>query len=198
MAGFLDEGDQLSETNALQFTIASALARLGTVLPVRVVAVASVGALAPAGMVDVQPMVAQTDGNGTTVPHGVIHGLPYIRIQGGAGAIILDPAVGDNGLALIANRDISAIKATGQPGPPGSRRRFDLADGIYLGGCLNGAPTMFVRFSTDGIEICSAAGIRITGDLTVTGGVTAGFGTGDAVTLQHHTHSGGSPPTAGT
>lgn len=44
----------------------------------------------------------------------------------------------------------------------------------------------------------------LTGNLTVTGAITAtesivaGQGGGDSVTLQHHTHDGGEPPTPGT
>jgi hypothetical protein len=51
-----------------------------------------------------------------------------------------------------------------------------------------------ITLTPDGITIVLQNGdaVAITGDLTVTGDITAGFGGGDSVTLQNHTHSGGS------
>ncbi len=51
--------------------------------------------------------------------------------------------------------------------------------------------------------VLTPGGIAITGNVTVTGDVTAGFGGGDSVTLQGHTHpdpEGGDvgPPNPGT
>ena len=34
----------------------------------------------------------------------VIHNVPYMRIQGGANGIILDPAIGDIGIATVCDR----------------------------------------------------------------------------------------------
>jgi phage baseplate assembly protein gpV len=36
-----------------------------------------------------------------------------------------------------------------------------MADGLYLGGVLNGTPTQFVRFSTTGIEISSPTQVKM-------------------------------------
>lgn len=48
-------------------------------------------------------------------------------------------------------------------------------------------------------NIQSFAGSTYSGNIATGGSITAGFGTGDQVTVQHHTHpSNGSPPTPGT
>jgi hypothetical protein len=98
-------------------------------------------------------------GDGTTVEHGTIHHCPYQRLQGGANAIIIDPEVGDLGIAIFADRDISSVMANKAQANPGSRRRFDMADGMYLGGVLNGTPSQWVRFSAAGIEMVSPTAI---------------------------------------
>lgn len=191
--------------NSQAFLVASLLAKQQTSAVVQVKAVRG-GGMDAVGFVDVQPMVAQIDGAGNTTPHGTVHNLPFFRLQGGANAIILDPQPGDIGLAVFASRDISAVKSTRAPAQPGSRRRFDMADGLYIGGFLNGAPTQVIAFTAEGISVTSPTKVTITaptvavdGDLTATGGITAGFGGGASVTLQHHTHpANGSPPTAGT
>ena len=184
--------------NAHAFLIQSLLNRAATATLVQVKAVTNAGGIAPVGYVDVQPMVAQVDGVGNAVPHGGVHNLPYFRIQGGASAIILDPQVGDIGVAVFCDHDISAVKASKAPATPGSWRRFDMADGVYIGGVLNGTPTQYIAFTSSGISI-AAPTVAIIGDLTVTGGVTAGFGGADSVTLQHHKHpANNTPPTAGT
>ena len=51
------------------------------------------------------------------------------------------------------------------PGPvnPGSFRRFDLADGIYLGGILgfNGNPTQYVQFNNQGMTLADLNGNKV-------------------------------------
>lgn len=154
------------------------------------------------GTVDVQPMVHQIDGTGKTYPHGIVHGLPYFRLQGGNVAIIMDPVVGDIGIAIFCDRDISAAAAAKTPSKPGSRRRFDWADGLYIGGVLGQAPQHILALSQPGVSdpsrgIVGAQGIvlssnlpvQIIGDLHVSGAVIAGYGGSDAVGLQTHVHT---------
>jgi hypothetical protein len=129
---------------------------------VEVISVTNAGGLSPVGFVDVSPMVHQVDGKGNATPHGVIHNLPYFRLQGGANAVIIDPVAGDIGGAMFCSRDISAVKATRGANVPGSQRTFDPADGLYFGGWLNGQPTQYIRFSTAGIEIITPATSTIT------------------------------------
>jgi Phage protein Gp138 N-terminal domain/GpV Apex motif len=185
-----------SEYNRLRFVFQQLMARAATATLVMVKAVHNAGELAPVGLIDVQPMVAQIDGAGKTTPHGIIHNIPYMRVQGGANAVIIDPVVGDIGLAVFASRDISSVKATKQPSGPGSRRRHSMADGLYIGGFLNAVPTQFIRFSGDGVEIKSTT-VTITGDVHITGDVqvdktlTATTNViGGGKSLKTHTHGG--------
>ena len=78
------------------------------------------GGIAAPPLVSVQPMVNQTDGQGNPTPHGIINNVPAFRLQGGTGAIIADPVVGDIGLLACAMSDISAVKQTNAPANPGS------------------------------------------------------------------------------
>jgi hypothetical protein len=143
------------------FVIGQALAQLSTSTVVRVVAVTNAGGLAPVGFVDVQPLVNQLDGAGNAVPHGVLHHLPYFRLQGGTDAVILDPKVGDLGIAVFASRDISAVKASKAQANPGSWRSYDMADGLYVGGLLNGTPVQYVQFTAGGINVVSPAKVTV-------------------------------------
>lgn len=163
--------DQATEFAALQFIIASYVAQMATATLVRVVSCTNSGGLSPWGTVDVQPVIAQLAGDNTAVQHQRLFRLPYVRIQGGANAVILDPEPGDLGVAIFASRDITALKkqeaidqvASGiiRGVPPASDRQFSMADGLYLGGVLNGTPEQFVRFSSEGIEIVSPTKIRL-------------------------------------
>jgi hypothetical protein len=148
-----------SEFNALTFLVSQMLNKRNIATLVQVKAVTNAGGLSPVGFVDVLPLVNQLDGDGNAVFHKVVHGLPYFRLQGGANAIILDPQVGDIGLAVFADRDISSVKAKRGQANPGSARRSDFADGMYVGGFLNGTPTQYVQFSAAGIKIHSPVAV---------------------------------------
>lgn len=168
--------DGTSDFNAISFIVQQMLGRVSTCTLVRVQAVA-------AGTVDVLPLVAQINGAGQPTPHLTVYGIPYVRIQGGANAVIIDPVIGDIGVCVFADRDISSVKATKAAANPGSRRRFSIADGLYIGGVLNGTPTQYVRFNVDGtISVLSPHGVNvaaetnITGSLSVTGNVLVGNG----------------------
>lgn len=133
----------------------AAMAQVRTTIPVQVVAVHG-GGLAPVGRVDVQPLIQQTDSAGNVMALPVLYGLPYLRWQGGASAVILDPIAGDIGLVCLADRDVSAVVASGAQSAPGSNRRFSLADGFYIGATLNAEPTQYLQFDpNDGITLNS-------------------------------------------
>ncbi len=159
--GAEDVEAKTSEYNALFFTINQILNGRNSATLVQVKAVTNDGSLAAVGYVDVQPLVNQLDGRGVAIPHGVVNNLPYFRMQGGTSAIVLDPVVGDIGIAIFADRDISSVKATGAAANPGSARRADMADGLYIGGFLNAIPQQYVRFSGDGIEVKSQSSVRV-------------------------------------
>lgn len=173
--GHLTPYHMTSWFNTLDFIITQKLAtRLNTTKLVQVVNVNG-GGVNPAGTVDVFPLVSPIDGNRNATPHGVVYGLPWSRVQGGANAIICDPAVNDIGYVVFSDRDISSVKnspPTGAPSngfTPGSFRTFDIADGIYAGGCLNITPTQYLIFTATGVRLVDANGNSIT---TGTNGMT--------------------------
>lgn len=197
--GGYDSRSNATEFERLTFIIAQRLARVRTATLVQVVACTNSGGVSAVGTVDVTPMVAQIDGQGRATPHGTIYALPYVRIQGGANAVIIDPQVGDIGVAVFCHTDISQVKATKAPGNPGSRRRFGWSDGVYIGGLLNGVPTSYVQFDASGnITVLSpgtitlhAPTVAVQGDLTVSGTTTGtGDGTFDGTDVHTHRHSG--------
>jgi hypothetical protein len=222
--GFMQPGDGGSRYNVLQFLIRQALAEVRTAIPVVVKAVTTAGGVSPIGTVDATPLVNILDGNANATKHIAIFGLPYFRLQGGANAVTMDPAVGDMGLAVVSDRDISAVKKALKQSPPGSGRRFDLADATYFGCTMSGsAPTQYVQFTPTGINIVSASGgINLngtiidkngnlqlagsieavgggnySGDIKTTGNIIANVGASQ-VTLLGHIHSANNtPPTPG-
>ncbi|WP_086648304.1 hypothetical protein [Gluconobacter sp. DsW_056] len=98
--------------------VQQAISALGTNVLVKVSAVHAGDGIV--GTVDVTPMVHQQTSDGTAVPHGTIYGVPYLRIQGGACAVIVDPVAGDIGYIIISGRDQSNVVATQAPALPGS------------------------------------------------------------------------------
>lgn len=145
-----DQGDW----NRLRFAIQQQMLALNTSMPVRVLSVQA-GGIGPVGFVSIQILVDQVTGDDKTVPHGEITNVPYVRLQGGANAIIIDPQVGDIGLACFSSRDISAVKNARSDAPPGSRRAYDFSDAVYIGGLLNGTPTQYIQFTEGGILVHS-------------------------------------------
>jgi len=201
--GFVGQRQQTSATsdiNAINFVISQFLARVRTATLVQVQKCTNAGELAPVGRVDVLPLVNQLDGALNAVAHAVIYDVPYLRIQGGTDAVILDPKPGDIGIAVFSDRDISAVKSSKQQSNPGSGRTFDLADGLYLGGVLNGAPKQYVRYSADGIEVVSPTKIRLAApsiEITAASTIAVTSPGGDVVvqgvSLVTHVHGGVTP-----
>lgn len=137
------------------------LARVRTAYLGKVIAARQDGAVQGAGTVDVQPLAGQLDGAGNVIAHGVIHGIPYLRLAGGANAVILDPQQGDIGLVAVCDRDSSSVVANGGAAAPGSLRRHDMSDSVYVTTVLGAAPQQYVAFAPDGIDIVSPVQIRL-------------------------------------
>jgi phage baseplate assembly protein gpV len=187
-----------SDYNTIAFVIQQMLSKVNTCSVVQVVACTNSGGVSPVGTVDVQPLVNQMTGNRIAVPHLRVYKLPYVRLQGGANAVILDPQPGDIGIVVCSQRDITSVKASKAQANPGSFRMFNWADAIYIGGILNGTPTQYVAFAEAGVTVVSpskvtiqAPAIELDGDVTVTGTTTGtGDGTFEGVSVKHHVHSG--------
>ena len=178
--GFLSPNKNASEYNHLLFIIQQEIAKISTLTLVKVVSCTNSGELSPVGFVDVIPLVNMIDAQGNPTQHATIFNVPYMRMQGGANAVIIDPSPGDIGMCGFASRDISKVKKSKKQDNPGSRRRFSFSDGLYLGGFLNAAPTQYVRFSDDGIELKShskvtleAPDIELVGNVNQEGGSVA-------------------------
>lgn len=168
--GQLEPQSTTSLPGAIQFAIRQMMARMDTMKLVQVKAVkGGGGAIAAAGTVDVLPLVNQTDGRGFPTPHGTVSGIPWWRLQGGTGGVICDPKVNDIGFVVCADRDTSIVVSTQKQGNPGSGRRFSIADGIYIGACLNAVPTQYIAFSDNGITILDANGSGNKIEMTATG-----------------------------
>jgi len=161
--GYYGQRDLTSDQggwNQLRFSIWQQINQMATSHPVQVMAVRP-GGTGPVGQVDIRVLVQQVSGGGTPIDHGTISNVPYVRLQGGSNAVIIDPAVGDIGLASFCSRDISAVKNARAVAPPGSHRAYDFSDAIYTGGCLNGTPTQYVQFTDSGIVIHSPTAVTV-------------------------------------
>lgn len=149
-----DPEDSSSDYALRQFQIDRTLARVRTMVLVKVISVkGGAGAIAKPPMVAVQPLVKLIDGQGNSSSHGTINNVPVFRYGAGTFAVICDPIVGDIGWCAIADRDISAVKSTGAEATPGSRRMFDLADAVYMGSLLSGVPDQYVTFTANGMKM---------------------------------------------
>jgi hypothetical protein len=134
-----------------EFIITRLIRGIHTVALVKVLAVRPTSG--KVGFLDVQPLVLEQDTAGKVLAQSPIYNVPYFRYQGGVSAVILDPAVGDIGLALACERDIRSVKATQVAAPAGSDRVYNSADSLYIGGVLNPDPTQWVKFLPDGAGI---------------------------------------------
>lgn len=160
--GYLDEATPASDFAVVQFQIKQALAKVQTATPVKIVSIDAPVSGAAFGFLSVQPLVSQITPDGKPMDHGVINKIPYFRVQGGASAIVIDPEPGDMGILVSAHRDISALKSSLGKSLPGSRRRFDLADGMFFGGMLNAVPTQTITFLPGGAGITIKSPMKIT------------------------------------
>lgn len=155
---------QTSSFNEISYIVRAILTGRAHVVVVRVTAVnppEQGETLRSKGTVDVQPMVNQLDADGSPRAHGVINGLPWWTLQAGTSAVVLKPVVGDRGLCVVCDRDISSVKSTRENGNPGSYRQSSMADGVYLGGLLNDDPDQWIEMNDEGIVIHSPTLIKL-------------------------------------
>lgn len=109
------------------------------------------------GYVTVRPLVGQVDSFGNIVPPVEQFKVPYMRVQGGVAALIVDPVINDIGIAIYMKRDSSNI-TVGQTEStiPGSFRMFDQSDGFYIGGFLNQSPSIFLELDQNNNAVLTA------------------------------------------
>lgn len=161
--GYQVPGSSNDRYRALSFIVKQILGSdVRTAEPAVVLSVTGGGISAPP-TVSVQVLVNQVDGLGNATPHGRIFNVPVWRLQCGNGGIISDPVVDDTGLLVVCDRDISSVQSTGgQVSNPGSSRRFDLSDSIFLPGLFMGEISQYAQFTSTGIVITDMNGNKIT------------------------------------
>jgi Phage protein Gp138 N-terminal domain len=186
---------------------------------VKVIAVHISNDAGPVGSVDVQPLINQVFGVGgvgkeTPIEHTIIYDVPYLRLQGGVNAVICDPQIGDLGLVVFADQDISATQKSFDVSTPPTKRKHDYADAIFVS-VWNPqiSPENYVLLNDDKIKVLfgsseavfDSTGISLTGAVTITGTLRVT----DTVTcdkdliangthVHTHTHGGVSTGTAHT
>lgn len=164
---FQDPVSATTERSLLAFVFNQLLRGHAFACIVRVDACTNSGGLSEQGTVDATVLVNQVGGGGTNpTGHVSIYGMQYLRIQGGANAIIMDPQVGDLGIAIFAMRDQTNVIAAKGPANPGSNRVCDYSDGMYLGGLLNGVPTQYFQMLQDGSG--NPNGIKVVSPVKIT------------------------------
>lgn len=161
--------DEQSSFNALAFVVKQALAAVNVATLVEVVAVNISSPVAAVGTVDVKPLIDQTSGTGEPIEHVTIYELPYFRLQGGKNAIIVDPQIGDVGFMVCCDRDTSAVRADRTHATPASKRRFNFADGFYIGAWSGVTPERYIQVSDSGIKI--VGDVEVTGSFKTTGSI---------------------------
>lgn len=109
--------------------------------------------------VTVIPIVSNVNVDDEKEPESNIYGVKYIQWQFGTNAIEATPSVGDIGLMVICKKDISSIDS----GVVASNRRFNPADGIYIGGLFgfNSQPTQIIKFDSAGISVSSPTTVNV-------------------------------------
>lgn len=138
----------IGEFNEFSFLVTSLMSAINVATLVQVKAVDPTNQT-----VDVLPLVNQVTGAGQAIPHVTVFGVPYFRLQAGANALICDPAVGDIGLAVICDRDITSAQNTSAQANPGSLRRWSFADSFYVGGWNHRtAVSRYLKLTDTGIE----------------------------------------------
>ena len=136
------------------YIINNLIANIHTMMPVKILSVTvPPDSLAPIGRCEVLPLVQQIDGSNNVYPMGKITNVPYLRVQGGKNAIVIDPQVGDVGLCGFCERDISIVKRTGELSAPDTRRKYDINSAVYMFTMMSGTPTQYIHFKSSGIDI---------------------------------------------
>jgi hypothetical protein len=198
-AGFISGSSSGNHASAIEFFFRRAMAQVATATLVKVVAVYSVDGIAAPGLLDVQPLLNQIDGQGNITVRPVVYGVPFSRVQSGTNAIIMDPVVGDIGVCCFGDRDLSSVISSQAQAPPGSNRRNSMSDALYICSILGKtAPTQYVVFDAEGITLVSPTKVTIqapttavVGALTVSETIVAqGEVTGASVVLGTHLHTG--------
>jgi hypothetical protein len=93
-----------------KFIIQQLISNIQTMIPVEVTSVSvPTDTLAPIGRCSVKILVQQIDGNNNVYSGGTVINVPYLRVQGGKNAVVLDPVVGDVGLCGFCENELPEL-----------------------------------------------------------------------------------------
>ena len=137
-------------TNLLDFVIDQKLAQMNTCKPAKVIAVNG-------NKVDIELAIQSLDlSTNKALPPVKVFDVPILQFQSGKFGLELIPSVGDFGIVIFSDSDISKFTDKGNTAPIGSLRKFDYSDCFYLGACLHKEPlTTTINLTEDGIMIKS-------------------------------------------
>jgi len=171
---------------------------LRVAMPARVVAYDATTRLA-----DIQIVLDETLEEGDVLKQPVIFDAPVMFAGGGGGALTFPLNVGDEGLAVFADRDISGWVA-GTPTAKDGERQHSLNDAMFFpcfttpsasptSATLTFAGTSITINPDGGVLIVPANGTAsVTGNLAVSGAITAATATIAGIAFASHVHPHGS------
>jgi hypothetical protein len=165
--GVATPGDSDHQFNAQVNLVQRLINQRHTITVAKIVGTSNIveyGSAEPIKTIDVLPLVNEVTGAGQPVPHQTVYGVPYLRLQGGSNAVIVDPVIGDLVIFAAAETDISSALKTGQQSNPGSARRNNYSDGMCLGCISAGTPTQYFSFTATGLKIADKNGNVLTTD----------------------------------
>lgn len=157
----------------------------------------------------IQGIVQSETGENAFVNYPLLVDVPIVFPSAGGFTITMPIAAGDEVLVVFASRCIDSWWQSGGIGVPMEYRMHDLSDGFAIPGprsqprvvpsisatglqIRNDAGTTYIEIAADGkIKLVSPVGVELTGNLKVSGTVTADSGVISGVTpFASHVHSG--------
>ena len=159
----------------------------------------------------IQAILSDKDGKLTNTNLPQLINVPLVMPGGGGFAVTLPIGVGDEVLVVFASRCIDGFWQKGGIQPQLEVRMHDLSDGFAFPAPMSNPKELsnissttaqlrsadggtYVEIASGGaVNVVAPGGVTITGNLKVTGEITAGSGGGDSVTLQLHKHTNTQP-----
>lgn len=155
--GFNDFTTDNNEFNVWQFMIKSALSKIKTAFLAKVIKTYK-----EQTMVDVLPIIKGIDADGNELNQTAIFRVPYFQYRGGINQITITPVIGDYGLCIASDRDITDFKLFAKESKPATVRMFDARDSLYIGGFLNKKEiSNYIEINDEGIKVCTKGDLNI-------------------------------------